>query len=191
MSVTRFTNGSVTVTLDGGLEKLVRSALDAAAGETVRVMEAAAGEVAAQAKSAWYNPRTGVRRRTGKSGDIQVITTVSESEVRVSVGSTDVERVTKIHRAGPLSTVAQEIDAATYYAAKRKGGALARTVFLAKKTDTGQGIEAGKYYRLAANPDASDGKYLIPELVRKPMTMKVKAITPALGRAIAEKAGGS
>lgn len=191
MATTRYNDGSVTVTLDGGLEDLVRRALDAAAGETVRLMEAAAGDVAAAARASWYAEDTGVTLRTGRSGDVEVVTTVSPDEVRVSVGSTDLERARFIRRPGPLSTVAEEISRDDYYAAKRQGGPRANVVFKAKATDKAGGVEAGRYYRKVPNPRASDGKYLLVELIRKPMTLKVKAITPELGRAIAARAGGA
>lgn len=189
MPITRYTEGSVTVTLDGGLEAFVRQALETVAGETVRVMERAAQEVADQAKAEWYAPGSGVTERTGKSGDVQVVTTISPDEVRVSVGSTDLDRAKYIHRPGPLATVAKEIDAATYYAIKRAGGGRAKTVFHAKTTSKVDGVEAGKFYEKAISPRASDGRYLLAELIRKPMTLKVRAITPELGRAIAARAG--
>jgi len=189
MSVTRFTQGAVTVTLDGALEAIVRKALDAAAGQTVRLLEGAAQQVADQARSKWYS-QDGVKRRTGKSGDIQVVTTVSDTEVRVSVGSTDLERAKFIHRPARLSTVAQEITSADYWKAKRAGGITARHVFQARRARPDQGVEAGKFYQIVHNPAASDGKFLLPVLVTSPMRVKVQAITPELGRAIAEKAGG-
>lgn len=187
MGTTRFTDGSVTVTLDGGLEDFVRRALDAAAGETVRIMEAAAGEVAASAESKWY---TEVKRRTGRTGDVQVVTTVSADQVRVSVGSTDLKNAIYVHRPGRFSTVPVEIDAADYSAAKRKGGAAGSMVFHARVTNKAQGVEAGRYYRREANPAASDGKYLVPELIRAPMKLKIREITPALGQAVAKRSGG-
>lgn len=186
----RFTDGAVTVTLDGALEQFVRAAVDAAAGETVRVMERAANEVATEAKADWYDPSKGVTKRTGASGALEVITTVSEREVRVSLGSLDLAKAKFVHRPGPLSTVAVEITADEYAKAKRLGGIGARLVFHAKKAEPTQKVEAGKYYRKAANPLAADGKYLVVELVRKPMIAKVRAITPELGRAIAARAGG-
>lgn len=189
MSTLRYTDGSVTVTLDEGLEDLVRRALDAAAGATVQVMERAAEKVAAQARADWYAADTGVTRQTGSSGDVRVVTTVTPDEVRVSVGSADLTKARYVHRPGPLSTVAEEISEADYYAAKRAGGLRASTVFHARQSDAGRGVVAGKYYKRVPNPRAGDGKFLVVELVRRPMTAKVKAITPELGRAIAERAG--
>lgn len=190
MGTLRYDDGSVTVTLDGGLEDFVRRALDAAGGETVRIMEAAAEEVRAKAAADWYAPGTGVTRRTGKSGDIQVITTVSPDEVRVSVGSPDIAKAKHVHRPGRLSTVAIEITQTEYKATRAKGGAQADLVFHARKDRPDAGVKAGNYYRLDGSPKAADGKFLVPELVRKPMRAKIKAITPDLARAITSKLGG-
>lgn len=105
---TRFTDGNVSMTLDGGMEQLVRRAVEAASKGSVQVLEAKGAALAQQATAAWYGPN-GVYRVTGASGDIEVVTTVSETEVRVSVGSTDTElvrgkpRAMLVHRAGPLS----------------------------------------------------------------------------------------
>lgn len=192
MSTIRYTDGSVTVELDGALEDLVRQALDAAAGETVRVLEAAAEEVATQARADWYDPANGgVTRRTGKSGDIEVVTTVSPDEVTVSVGSTDLQKAIYVHRPGRLSTVPVEITRDDYYERKRKGGPSASTVFHAKRSDKNAGVEAGKFYRLDPSPLASDGKFLLTEMVRRPMRVKAQALGPELAAAILKQMGGA
>lgn len=188
MGTTRFTDGNVTVTLDGDLEALVRRAVEAAGGETLRVMEAAAEEVAAKARAEWYADGTGVKRETGKGGDIQVVTTVRHDEVRVSVGSTDLARAKYVHRPGRLSVVLREISREEYAAEKAKGGSWAAMVFRAARNQTDDGVVSGHYYQRVPNPHAADGKYLLPELVTKPMRLKVKAITPELGKAIAARA---
>jgi hypothetical protein len=63
-------------------------------GAALRTMEREAEVVAEEARREWYGPN-GVTRETGKSGDIQVVTTVdlNRSEVVVSLGSTDDRRV--------------------------------------------------------------------------------------------------
>lgn len=204
MPVLRYKDGDVTVTLTGDLEMFVRKALDAAGGETSRVLEAAAEQVAQGARAAWYAPGTGVQRDTGRSGQIDTITTVSNTEVRVSVGSTDTEtvrlvrrtktkgarivtapRAAVIHRPGPFATTVEEITHDEYRKLKAAGGARAKTAFRPRVT-RGK-IIAGKYYRKVASPRASDGKYLVTELIRKPVRAKVREITPELGRAIAAR----
>ena len=187
MGVTRYKSGDVTVTLDGGLEAFVRKALEAAGGETLRIMEAAGTELATKARSDWYGG-DGVTKRTGSSGDIVDVTTVSDREVRVSIGSTDLKKAKYVHRPGRLSTRDVEITDSEYWAAKRAGGTEAQTVFRARKAGkAGSGIEVGRYYRSESNPKASDGKFLLAEFIRKPAAAKIKAITPELGRAIAAR----
>lgn len=183
----RFTDGSVSVTLDGGLERFVRKALDAAGGETVRILETAGAEVAAKSRADWYGDGTGVTRRTGKSGDVVTTTTVSDKEVRVRVGTTDVAKAKFVRRPMPLSTVAIPITSSEYYYAKKAGGAVAKTVFRARADKKGEGVKSDKWYRIVPNEKASDGKYLLQELIGKPARAKVKEITPALGRAIAAR----
>lgn len=197
---TRYTSGGVTVTLSGELEEFVRRAVDQAAGATVRVMEAAAEEVATDARSWWYATGTGVTRRTGRSGDVEVVTTVSDEEVRVTVASTDTTtvrdargrsapRAAVIARPGVFSTLAVEIARTEYKRQKARGKPQSDLVFHARRSKPSVGVESGKYYRLDHNPDASDGRYLVPELIQKPMRVKVKVITPELGRAIAARMG--
>lgn len=189
MATLRYTDGPVTVTLDGGLEALVRKALDAAGGEALRIVEELAEGVADEAGDKWYQPGTGVTRRTGKSGRIAVVETVSESEVRVRVGSVDVDKAKFVHRPGRLSTSVEEITQTAYKAERAKGGAAAKLVFHARKDDEAAGVKKGLYYRKVHNPLASDGKYLLPELVSKPARQAVKDALPKLGKAISDKAG--
>jgi hypothetical protein len=189
MGTLRYSEGGVTVTLDGGLEAFVRKALDAAGGETVRILETAGAEVAAQSRTDWYAPGTGITRRTGKSGDVVTTTTVSEKEVRVRVGTTDVQKAKYVHRRRPLATDVVEITSSEYYYAKKAGGAAAKLVFRAKSDKKDRGVVADKWYRIVGAKDASDGKYLLQELIGKPTRRKVKEITPALGRAIAARIG--
>lgn len=184
MAETRYTDGSVTVVLDGALEELVRRALEAAGGETLRLVEAAAEEVASQARSQWYEKGVGVSRRTGKSGDIQVITTVSDDEVRVGVGSTDTSmvgrkpRVVLIHRPGRLALVDKLVGQREYWKWKK-----------ANKPVGPMGTPGNADWIIKVPSDnASDGKQILPLLVVRPMKAKMKAITPELAKAIAAQA---
>lgn len=190
MAQLRYTDGQVTVTLDGGLERMVRRALDAAAGETVRIMEREARAVADAARSAWYDPQRGVTRRTGASGQIDVVTTVAPTEVRVAVGSRDVTKARYVRRPGRLSTVAVEIERDEYWAAKRKGGPRAALYFRARKADPEARVVPGRYYRRDLSPLAADGAHLMPLLIQRPMRVQVRAITRQLGQAIVAGAGG-
>lgn len=205
MAITRYNDGNVTVTLDDGLERFVRNALDAADAETVRVMEAAAQEVADKAKPEWYAPGTGVTKRTGASGDIAVVTTVTPDEVRVSVGSTDTRvvkdkatgqtkpRALLIHRPKALSTISVECSRAEWWASLPADTKTRLHAAGKKKAGVAGGKKkgAGKFALVPTkevpNPKASDGKYLVPELVRKPMRARIRVLTPEIGRAIAAR----
>lgn len=186
---TVYRSGSVSVSLDEGLANFVRQAAEAASGGALSILEREAETVAQSARADWYGP-DGVKRRTGTSGDIAVVTVVTDDEVRVSVGSTDLEKAKYVHRPGPLSRTVREITEADYWQAKRAGGIQADLVFAARKGDSKRGIVAGRWYRSVANPLASDGKYLLAELIRKPMNRAVRAVTPEIGRAITDRAGG-
>lgn len=190
MATTRYSDGSTTITLDDGLEKFVRKALDAAAGETVRIMESAAEEVAAKARPEWYSPEKGVRRRTGTSGQIEVVTTVTPDQVTVSVGSTDLKKAKYVHRPGVTSLIASEVTEREYRAAKEKGGIAAGLYFHARRTQPVANIEAGKFYKNVPNPKASDGKYLLSELLVKPGRAKFKSVGLDLASAITKKVKG-
>jgi len=185
MAITRYSDGNATVTLDGALEAFVRKALDAAAGETVRIMEAAAEEVAAKARADWYAPGTGVTKGTGQSGDIQVVTTVSDTDVRVSVGSTDTTlisgkpRAVLIHRRGRLSLDPKLVSRDEWWRWKKAGKPVGKP-----------GSTGDDWTILVPSDIASDGKYLVAELVRKPMRAQIKVITPALAKALTTKIGG-
>lgn len=145
MARTRYREGDVTIELDDGLARFVRGLVSAAEVEVIRVLEQAAEGVAQKARAEWYGPN-GVKRRTGQSGNVQVITTFDRSrgEVRVSIGSVDTRKVdgkplaALVHRASPFN-----------------GG---------------------------------DGKYLVPELIRKPAAVAIRRVTPELGRAIVARA---
>lgn len=183
---TRYREGNVTVTLDDGLDRLVRSVLSAAQTETVRILEEAAEEERVRAEAAWYDPDTGVTRQTGRSGALQVVTTFGDKEVRVSLQSSDTSRVggkpraAVIRRPGPLSLVDQLVAQGEWWEHKNAGKPVGR-----------KGTTGGTDWTIrVANPHASDGRNLLSELIRKPMRARVKALTPALGRAIARKAGG-
>lgn len=186
MGVTRYRDGDVTITLDGALEDLVKRAVDAAAGESVRVLQTRAEGVASRARASWYDPSTGVKRKTGASGDVQVVTTVTPSEVIVSVGSTDTRtsggkpRAALVHRPGPLSLIAEEVDQKAWWAWKR-----------ARKPVGKPGTKGGSdWIILVPNPNASDGKQLLPLLVLKPAAVALQEALPELTAAFASRVGG-
>lgn len=155
---TRYKDGSVSIELDDGLDEFARSLLSVAERETVAVLERYAKSVADEASRKWYQQ---VDKQTGKAGAIDVFTTLdgAKGEVRVTIGTTD----TRMEGRRPTPTMV------------RRPGPLSQ---ITKKGVKGR----------IPNPKASDGKFLMVELVRKPATAMIKAITPALGRAIAARA---
>lgn len=171
-TTTRYRDGSVTVTLDGGLRDFVRQAVEASLKIPLQVMEAEAQQVADAAAARWY---TEVTRRTGKSGDIQVVTTVTTEEVRVSIGSTD-DRRSKgakvaawfVRAPGPLSQVERKATREEYAAARAAGK---------KHWDA--------YWVREDNPRASDGHFLLQTLVRKPGMALSKALAQRLAERLA------
>jgi hypothetical protein len=195
MPVTRYQDGGATVTLDSGLEDFVRRAIGAANSETVRILEEGAGRVAVEASANWYASGTGVEKDTGKSGDIQVITTISRDEVKVSVGSTDTTpvngkpRAVYIHRPNRLSLVKKQVTVEEYWLAPKAQRANYHPLPADSKTRRPADVGTGPFLWVL-NPKASDGKYLVTELVRKPMRLAIKTITPEIARAIAKKIGG-
>lgn len=90
----RVRSGGVTATITGIESATIRAMIGRAMGGALKVMEDRAEELAADARREWYGPN-GVNRETGKSGDIQVVTTadLDRGEVRVSIGSTDDRKV--------------------------------------------------------------------------------------------------
>jgi hypothetical protein len=185
--VLRYREGNVTVTLDGGLAAAVRKALDAAAGETIRLMEAEAQAVADAARQAWYGSQ-GVTRKTGQSGDIRIVTTVTPNEVRVGVGSTDARvsggRMVAIYvrRPGRLSVIRKQVTRDEWWSTPEAMRANYRPR-RAGKDNPADPAGSGPYIYVP-NPLASDGRQLMQELVRKPMTARMKVLPTALRDAI-------
>ena len=185
MTTLRFSDGGVAVTLDGGLERFVQGMLDAAETATIKDLRAAASEIAESGSAAWYGSN-GVKRRTGKSGDIQDVLKIdaSRDEIRVSVGSTDTRAAGKsgkvvplyVHRPTRTSTMLVQTTPPEWYAApKRLRGPWVGTV-------------PNKIPHLhVLNPAASDGKYLLPLFVREPMRRKAKEIAARLGASIGKE----
>lgn len=101
MSTIRVRVGNTSATITGLDAATIRAMVERATGGAVKLLEDALEPVAANARREWYGPN-GVNRETGKSGDIQVVTTVdiAKAEARVSVGSTDMSTVTGLKKDG-------------------------------------------------------------------------------------------
>jgi hypothetical protein len=214
MSVTRYSDGMATVTLDGALAAFVRSALSSVERSARGVMEQHADELAATARREWYGP-SGVDRETGKSGDIQVVTTIDASRglVRVSIGSTDTRKAGKtskplaafVHQPWGTSLRAKAVTREDWFAWRRKGAPVLPPpddAWWAGATNgrrNGEGLKRGLWYIQTTGAAeghvlAPKGKgYLIQTLVRTPAKGMVTTLAPELGRLLAtrlQKGGG-
>lgn len=174
------------MSLDAGWDAAVRQILSAAQTETIRVLERAGDEEAAKAEAAWYSA-AGVTRRTGRSGYIERVTTfdASKGEVRVSIGSADKRLDPKqrkptplfVRRPGRFSTVRKVVSQGEWWAWKKAGKPVAIRL-----------RGAAPWQIEMPNPKASDGKFLMVELVRKPVQARIPRLAPELAQAISVKA---
>ena len=161
----------------GDYRRLSETILQGTAREVADRLLEIGEQVAGNARARWYEQ---VDRRTGKSGDIRASVEVDGDRIRLRVGSTDERRaggkplVVYVHRPGAYSLVEVKVSAREWHAAppEQRG----RFGFLKK-----------------LNPKASDGKYLLQELVNKPMqaalgTIK-KEVTKAAKKGASKGAG--
>lgn len=195
---TRFRDGSVTCELDDGLDRFVRGLLSAGETETLAEIETAAGEVAQHADAEWYGPN-GVTKDTGLTGDIGVVTTIDnvKGEIRVSVGSRDTRKAPKtgkpipvyVHRPAATAMIRKQVTHEEYWAAPK--GQRANYHPLPANPKTGfKGDTTPGPFLWVKSPKASDGKFLLAELVRKPAKAKVKLLAGNLGARIVRGARG-
>ena len=163
--------GPATVTLSHDLAGMARRIVENAQRGAGRVLLQDAEAVRSEASSLWYQQ---VRRRTGKSGDIQTSLEVQEDRVVVKVGSTDTRTgkggkpaVVYVHRPGALSVTTRPATQAEYH--QRRS----------------QGMDAKEAYWIPVpNPLAGDGKFLLPELVKTPFRRRVKASIKGVAKEI-------
>ena len=179
----RYTDGDVTVQLDDGLDRFVRGLLSAAETQVVRRLEAEAQAVADQAQAKWYQQ---VDRETGKSGAIEVVTTFNGAKgtVTVSVGSTDDRRdkkgkpaVAYVHSPRATSLVKKQVSNEEYWKTRES----MRANYKPQKGDVG----AGPFIWIP-NPKAANGRFLLQELIKKPLKARMRRIAPELAAAIAK-----
>lgn len=196
---TRYKSGKVTVTVDDGLDRWLRSLLTAAEKKSVALLEAKAEKLASEARTAWYGPN-GVERETGKSGDIRVVTTFDQGRgvVTVSIGSTDIRTAGKtgkpvpvyVHRPRSTSTVMKQVDRRTWYATPEIRRGPIRVGDQIYKPSKGARVAESslRYFVHEASARAGDGKYLLTELVRKPARVLVKDVARELSKQIPKAA---
>ena len=185
--------GGVSVTLTGDLlawaDAAINDATNGAAAEVAAILE----PVAAQARAEWYGPQ-GVVKRTGLSGQIDVITTANLDKgiVTVSVGSTDTRQAGKsralvpsfVHRPGRLAVEVKAVTREEFFRAPAS-----TRVGVARVARPAQGIKPGDWLIRVSSPRASDGKTLLPIYVNKPAKEAVGAKTLEIGAVMARNMG--
>ena len=185
MAALRYRSGGSSVTvgreladlldrIEGGAFKAGREAL----GEAARV-------VAEQAARQWYQQ---VDRETGESGRLDHGVALTPSSLRGYVETLDRRRsggkpvIYSIHRPGPLSVLTGTgLSRADYTAAMRTFRATGALPEGIEGRFNAQGRPVGLRRKDPSNPKASDGKYLVPELLTKPMKARAKALRKTLG----------
>lgn len=187
MTARSYTNGSVTVSLSGEMEAFVDGLLKKAATASLVTARRLAEEVRDDAERQWYGVN-GVRKVTGKSGNIQVTESVNiqTGEVRVSVGSAD-DRVSGgkpvpvfIRRAGRLSLVKVEVSHDRYWKTPKSMRANYHPI-PGRDPRTASGP-----FIYEPNPKASDGRKMLNEFVKKPVKKAMRKAAGELGTAIRE-----
>lgn len=201
----RVKSGGVTATITGMESATVRAIMGRAMGGALRAMEDRAEALAAEARREWYGP-SGVERETGKSGDIQVVTTadLDRGEVRVSIGSADDRKAGKggkpvavfVHRASSRTLRARAVTQEDWWAWKRRGAPTLPPPFDEwwRRKEHGRGLARDRWYVLmtgsgedknVATP-GSAGYWLLQDLVKKPGRKLAKEMASDVARAIAQ-----
>lgn len=208
MSVTVWREGGVSVRMSGDLlawaDAAILDATNGASAEVAAILE----PVAAQARAEWYGPQ-GVVKRTGLSGQIDVIVTANLDKgiVTVSIGSTDMrvsskgtrrvrkdESVTQRQAGAPIPAfvhrpgrTARELKAVTREEFFRTSPSL--RVGVARVAKPAQNIKPGDWVIRVLSPRASDGKTLLPIYVNRPAKDAVGAKTIQIGATMARNMG--
>lgn len=178
MAITRYTDGTTTINLGGAIEEHVRRLALATHDGALATLEAGGETVRAKAEGDWYSA-SGVTKRTGKSGRVEMITTIAPTEIRVAIGSRDLAKAKFVHRPGPLSVINVPATWAEWWdslsaAEKAKFKARQKAGEFKKKKGNFQPTKE------APNPKASDGKYLLQEFVGKPTRKLAKSLNAIL-----------
>lgn len=186
------TDGEFTVRVSDSLDRWIDEQYAAAARAVAASFEEVLQPVADHARAEWYGPR-GVKRDTGASGDIRVVTTidVGRHTVTTAVGSTDTKmvkgrdgrarpRATAIHRPGALAMEWVQVTDSEYWRMWRENDKLGRRVNAVKHDR-----KTGLYYAKKLKPTNADGAYLLPLLITGPARKAIKGLNRALGRRLA------
>ena len=181
MAKVTYGSGSVTVTLDGTLERTIRAAVQAASNGLADAIEQLIEGVANDARDGWYEQ---VDKRTGKSREsIDTELRITPTTITGVVLATQ-KATYMIRRPGPLSMLSP-----TYVIPADEYGKVYAYVIANKAFPPGyKGLIAtdGHPYRvrkLRPNPKASDGKSMWQENVMRPGRKQIKASVRMLEKA--------
>lgn len=189
MGEIRITDGDleirITDNLDAWIDNEYLRASRAMVAGGVEVLE----PVAEAARREWYGPN-GVKRNTGRSGNVIVTETIDvrSNEVRVAVGSTDTRlvkgndgrsrpRATAIHRPGALSMDWQKVSDSEYWRMYRQNEKLGRSVYKIRHDK-----KTGEHWAKKQTDRSSDGAYLLQVYIMKPGRAALKGLARAVGR---------
>lgn len=185
-------SGSVTVAVDGTLERTLRAAVDGATKGLATTIETLVDDVATDARGDWYDQ---VNKRTGKSEKS------IDTEMRVTTDTVtgvvyaDDKTTYMIRRPGPLSMLSPTSVLRNDEYAKVYAYVMENKQF--PPGYKGQIASDGHPYRvrrMRPNPKASDGKNMWQENVKKPgkkrITQQIGTIKKAAKKAVKDATRG-
>lgn len=172
MPTTRYKNGLGSATISHELGDWCKRVLAESEQQTLQLLETEAEKIAENARKSWY---TLVDRETGKSGQIDVVTTFDTARGRVTVGVGSLDdrtdpksgkpTVVFIRSPGRNSTIKESVTREEYYQTPE----LLRANYQAFPDQAGKGP-----FILAKNPKAGSSKNLLQSLIKGPVKLKIK-----------------
>ena len=200
MGAIRITSGSATVTLTGDLAEKMAARVQRAGSGIVRTIQQEFEAIATVAEGEWYGPR-GVQERTGRSGEINVVTSIDmvKGAATVSVGSAATEivqltgtggsarrgnrpRAVFVHSPGILATTYRHVTPEQYWRTERDmQGYYHRPS--SWRDDPGKPAQKFPVIKVHV-PGAPLGYgFLLEKLVKAPTRKAIKALIPKIAAA--------
>lgn len=170
MSTETIREGEVTLKMSADFRAIIERIAGGAQAETVEQMYAMVSLVAADASADWYRQ---VDRESGKSGVVLASWEEKGDQLVFKIGNSDTrldKRTGKpvlyyIHRPGPLSSRSRKATEAEREADRAAG-------------------RRPRVWTQYPNPRASDGKFLMVELIRKPANAGKRKVAERLAARI-------
>ena len=188
MGAIRYTDGNATILLTGDLAEKMRQRVINAGEAMVAAVESAVDPVAIAAEAEWYGAK-GVRKVTGQSGTVKVVTTINAatSSATVAIGSAANEsvggkpRAVFVHSPGVLSTRWKSVSEEEYW---KTPESLRGPFRRPPKFKDPPGPQLVFPVVLATTPGAGKGYgFLLEKLVKAPTRQAIKAVRPKLAKA--------